>query len=75
MQFFNFILSFAIIKILLICIILDTIFGVLRAIREHKINSNIGIDGTIRKAGMIIAIIFFYLIDYVGNINVVRIHS
>ena len=58
-------------KVLIICIILDTIFGVLRAIRERKINSNIGIDGIIRKVGMLISIMFFMLIDLVLEINLI----
>ena len=41
------------IKIVLIAIVCDTIFGVLRAIKEKKFNSNFGIDGAIRKCGMI----------------------
>jgi len=36
-------------RVLLVVIVLDTIFGILRAIRERKINSCIGIDGMIRK--------------------------
>ena len=38
------------VKILLIAVALDTILGVLRAIKEHKFNSCVGIDGAIRKA-------------------------
>ena len=37
-------------EILLIAVVLDTILGVLRAIKEHKFNSCVGIDGAIRKA-------------------------
>lgn len=71
MQFFKFILNISVVKVLIILIVLDTIFGILRAIREKKINSNIGIDGIIRKVGMIISIIFFFLIDYIVNINLI----
>ena len=39
------------IQMLCIFIVLDVIFGILRAIKEGKINSTIGIDGIIRKAG------------------------
>ena len=59
------------IKILLIVIILDTIFGILRAIREKKVNSAIGIDGIIRKGGMILSVFFFKLIDFILNINLI----
>ena len=59
------------IKVLLIVIVLDTIFGILRAIREKKVNSAIGIDGIIRKAGMILSTFFFKLIDYILKINLI----
>ena len=55
------------IKVLLIVIMLDTILGILRAIREKSINSTIGIDGIIRKVAMIFCIIFLSLIDYIVN--------
>lgn len=69
MQFFNMVINDNFVKVLIITIVLDTFFGILRAIREKKINSNIGIDGTIRKVGMIVSILFFYLIDYEAKLN------
>lgn len=59
------------IEIVLIAIVFDTIFGVLRAIREHKFNSNFGIDGAIRKCGMIVSIFFFVLVDAIIEINLI----
>lgn len=59
------------IKVLVIIIILDTIFGILRALREKKINSAIGIDGIIRKGGMILSTVFFKAIDMIININLI----
>ena len=59
------------IKALVIFLVLDLIFGVLRAIRERKVNSGIGIDGMIRKVGMMISIIFFVLLDYILEINLI----
>lgn len=56
-------------KILGIVIGMDLIFGILRAIRERNINSTIGIDGMIRKVGMLIAVIFLCLIDRIVNID------
>lgn len=55
--------------ILIIFIVLDTIFGILRAIRERSLNSCIGIDGIIRKSGMLLSILFFFLIDKILEIN------
>ncbi len=56
-------------KILVIVIVMDLIFGILRAIREKRINSCIGIDGMIRKVGMLIAIVFLSLIDKIVGID------
>ena len=58
-------------KILLVVIVLDTIFGVLRAIKEKQVNSTIGIDGVIRKVGMLISIFFLSLIDSIVKINLI----
>lgn len=54
---------------LIIFIVLDSIFGILRAIRERSLNSCIGIDGIIRKSGMLLSILFFFLIDKILDIN------
>ncbi len=32
----------------------DTFFGILRAIKEKRFNSCVGIDGAIRKAGQVV---------------------
>lgn len=58
-------------KILIIVIALDTIFGILRAIKEKGINSAIGIDGIIRKVGMLIAIVFLSLIDSIISVDLI----
>ena len=58
-------------KILGIVITLDTIFGILRAIKERNINSFIGIDGIIRKVGMLIAVIFLMVIDSIINLDLI----
>lgn len=59
------------IKVLVIFIILDTLFGILRALRERKINSAIGIDGIIRKGGMLLSIFFFKMVDFVISIDLI----
>lgn len=58
------------VKILLIAVALDTILGVLRAIKEHKFNSCVGIDGAIRKAGMLLSVCFLMAMDVIMHINV-----
>ena len=59
------------VQLLSIFIILDVIFGVLRAIRERKLNSTIGIDGIIRKVGMIITISVSILVDMIVRIDLI----
>lgn len=68
MEYLN-LLSRTCFKLLLIVVVFDTIFGILRAIKERKINSCIGIDGMIRKAGMILSSLFLFIIDQVINLN------
>lgn len=59
------------VKILIVCIILDVVFGILRALKEKKINSCIGIDGIIRKVGMVLSIAFCFVIDYISHFNLI----
>lgn len=56
-------------KLLFIVIIFDLFFGILRAIKEKEINSCIGIDGMIRKTGMIFSTVFLYIIDKITEFN------
>lgn len=56
-------------KILMLVIILDTIFGILRALKEKNLNSTIGIDGIVRKVGMLISIVFLNIIDNLTSID------
>lgn len=57
------------IQVLVIFITLDVIFGVLGSIKQHKTNSTIGIDGIIRKIGMLFSIAGCVVLDYVVEIN------
>ena len=59
------------VQLLVIFIVLDVIFGVLRAIKEGKLNSTIGIDGIIRKVGMIITICVCILVDIIVSIDLI----
>ena len=45
--------SNVIFEALMIAVVLDTILGVLRAIKFRKFNSSAGIDGAIRKLSLI----------------------
>ena len=59
------------IKIVLLVVVLDTILGVLRAIKERKFNSNFGINGAIRKIAMIVCIVTLVALDMLLHINIV----
>ena len=59
------------VQLLSIFIVLDVIFGVLRSIRERKLNSTIGIDGIIRKVGMIITISVSILVDMIVRVDLI----
>lgn len=59
------------VQLLIIFIVLDVIFGVLRAIKEGKLNSTIGIDGIIRKVGMIITICVSILVDMIVSVDLI----
>ena len=55
--------------ILLYAVIMDTVLGVLRAIKEHKFNSCVGIDGAIRKVAMLFSILLLMFVDSIVNID------
>lgn len=55
--------------ILLYAVLMDTILGVLRAVKEHKFNSCVGIDGAIRKVAMLFSVIFLMFIDSIVQID------
>ena len=58
-------------ELVMVAIVIDTIFGVLRAIKEKKFNSNCGINGAIRKVAMIICILALVIVDYIVNLNLI----
>ncbi len=59
------------IQLVIIAVIIDTLFGVLRAIKDHNFNSCFGINGAIRKCGMIISIMLLVIVDYITNFNMI----
>lgn len=69
MMFFNSLLNSNGFKVLLVVICLDVFFGILRAIKQKKLNSSIGIDGIIRKCGMLVSTIFIKMIDYIVDLD------
>ena len=69
-QIISLLSSDSFVRILLIAVALDTILGVLRAIKEHKFNSSVGIDGAIRKTAMLASTGLLMAIDVIMHINV-----
>lgn len=60
-----------VIKLVILCVVIDTIFGFLRAVKEKRFNSNFGINGAIRKVGMLISTITLVLVDRIMNLNLI----
>lgn len=52
-------------------IALDTVLGVLRAIKERKLNSNFGINGAIRKIAMLVCSVTLVVLDMLLHINLI----
>lgn len=61
-----------IIKVMVLFIIMDIVFGVIRAIKEKKFNSCVGIDGAIRKTSMMISISFLLIFDKISDLNLMH---
>lgn len=60
-----------IILLVVLLIMADTFFGCLRAIRQKKFNSCVGIDGAIRKVAMIGCLLFLIVVDTAVHINLI----
>lgn len=58
-----------IIQILILAVCMDTVFGLLRAVKQRKLNSSFGIDGAIRKVSMILSISFLLILDAITSFN------
>lgn len=71
MEFINTAANNRLIELVVLAIVFDTIFGVLRAIKEKKFNSCAGIDGAIRKVAMLISLVFMLVVDELIDINLI----
>ena len=60
-----------IIELVIIAVVMDTIFGAGRAIKQHKFNSSVGIDGAIRKISMLVSLVFLAIVDKLIHINLI----
>jgi len=57
-------------RVLILMVILDTILGVGRALKEHKFNSSVGIDGAIRKVMVIASVVILMAVDMTCHFNI-----
>ena len=60
-----------IIKLVILAVVMDTCFGCIRAIKEHKFNSCFGIDGAIRKISMVASLAFLLILDRIVHLNLI----
>lgn len=60
-----------IIQLVVIAVVMDTIFGIIRATKERRFNSCFGIDGAIRKIAMIVSIVLLGIVDVLIHINLI----
>ena len=58
-----------VIKLVCLSLLADAIFGVLRAMKNHELNSSFGINGLLRKCGIILAVLFLFIADTITNID------
>ena len=71
MEFLNMAAHSRVMELVVLVIVFDTVFGVMRALKEKKFNSCAGIDGAIRKIGMLISLVFMVAVDMLVNINLI----
>lgn len=60
-----------IIQLVVIAVVMDTLFGAGRTLKQHKFNSSVGIDGAIRKISMLVSLVFLAVIDRLVHINLI----
>ena len=60
-----------IIKVVIVAVVMDTVFGCIRAIKERKFNSCFGIDGAIRKISMLVSVAFLLILDRIVGLNLI----
>lgn len=57
------------VEIVIVAVISDTFFGLLRAFKERKFNSCFGIDGAIRKIAMVTSVVVLAVVDKIIGFN------
>lgn len=57
--------------LVVVAVVFDTCFGIIRAIKERRFNSNFGIDGALRKIAMLLSLVFLVIVDAVIQLNLI----
>ena len=57
------------VKVVILTIILDTVLGLLRAFKDKKLNSTVGINGAIRKIAMIVSVALLTAVDMIAHFD------
>lgn len=60
-----------IIQLVAVTVVMDTVFGIIRAVKERRFNSCFGIDGAIRKISMVVSIVLLGIVDVIIHINLI----
>lgn len=68
-NYINLLQSNVFVRSVLWAVVLDTILGALRAVKERKFNSTVGINGAIRKTAMIISIAALMAFDIMTHFD------
>ena len=66
-----FVRSRPVLEIVILCLIADVIFGILRAFKECQMNSSFGIGGLIKKIGMVVCLVFLVFVDQILALNLI----
>lgn len=79
MSFYTFFAAFAealcgniFVRLLAIAICADMVFGSLRAAKYRRWNSAVGIDGGIRKVGMVAGVLLLTMVDMLLNLDLIN---
>ena len=58
-------------QLVVIMIVMDVLFGSLRAAKDRAFNSSVGIDGGIRKVGMLLSLVCLVFVDILCPVNLI----
>lgn len=66
---FNDIQGSMIIWLVLFMVAIDVILGILNSLKQHHFKSSINKSGIINKCGIVISIVFFYVLDIIMGLD------